>query len=270
VLLGACQGQETAAMGDAPSPARTTTYIYGDQMLVGADDASPHGADDAAIDRLFAEHPSLARLTRSSEPHTVYLFDSYEASVEKQKSWAAAAPAAPGASTQGDLDPSLVRVSGAEQIFNYATPTFWICEDFLLTGLCVDVLDYAVWNTGTRQYEIRDLRSIEPLPGKRYWRGALTKDDTSAAWPEDWNGELNDQISSLGGGYNPGDPTQSPFAVVVWQDPNRGGASWTIVIDAIRPTFYDGNIHDNRMTSSHSWGDNISSIYVKAPAPPSP
>jgi hypothetical protein len=113
----------------------------------------------------------------------------------------------------------------------------------------LDIFQNGEQNVWTGEFELRNLLEV-------------TMDPTGNWYQVSW---FNDDISSLGGGFDPSNPNQKPFYVQLFRHPDRGGPSWTIVVDGWRPTFYDGNIHDNRMTSRNSWGDQISSIYASDP-----
>jgi hypothetical protein len=247
-------GSEAATPGSGDTLVREIHYIYRGQTLTErmSSDGDPL-SDNAALDRLFEEHPALARLTRTSEPRAVYLFDHVEEANALRDQWLLEKP------SPEDFDRALVtggddaaRTSSAVRPYSYAVPTFLGCNEFLLADEGVDIFRDGCLNLGTGEIELRDLREVRTYndDGSSMNVGAL----------------YNDQISSLGGGYNPSDPAQHPFYVKVFQDPNGGGSGWMIVVDARRPTFYDGNIHDNRMNSRHSWGDQISSIYASVPS----
>jgi hypothetical protein len=241
VSATACQmqGPDTDSADQLPN---ATYYIYRDQTLIenGSD------ADKHALEQLFADHPQLARLSRADDPSTVYLFDTIEETYALRDVWQRADFMAYRDSTTQHLD-QVAEVTSAP--YSYDVPTFLACNEFLLanSGPCLDIFRDGAYNLGTGQFELRDLRETTLDPrGDALFMGST----------------FNDSISSIGGGYDPSDPRQGSFVVQLFRDPDRGGASWTIFIDAWHPTFYDGAIHDNRMTWNHSWGDQISSIYA--------
>jgi hypothetical protein len=247
-------GSEAVTPSSGDTPVSEIHYVYRGQTLTERmfTDGDPL-SDNAALDRLFEEHPALARLTRTSEPGTVYLFDHVEETKALRDQWLLEKQSPEdfdSAPATGRDDAA--RTSSAVRPYSYAVPTFLGCNEFLLADDGLDIFRDGCLNSGTGEIELRDLRDVR-----------VYNDDGSSM---NVGARYNDQISSLGGGYNPSAPAQHPFYVQVFQDPNRGGSGWMIVVDARYPTFYDGNIHDNRMNSRHSWGDQISSIYASVPS----
>lgn len=226
-----------ASYADAP-----TYYVYRGQVF-----SESSSAPSPELDRLFDGGRTFARLTRSSEPQTTYLFDSDEESDAQQKEWGRAGALRDAANVTGaDRSGASEGAASASSalISGYTAPTFLLCNGLMLTDGCREMLTNDLLNEDTQRFELQDLRDWLYSPPQ--------------------NGSMNDTISSLGGhSHDPDTQTQHSFKVVVWEDPQFRGNSWTIVVDAGRPDFFDGNIHDNRMTRRLKWGDNISSVYAE-------
>lgn len=237
--LSGCQGEEQS---DAEAAESVANYVYRGQTFTETS-SSPN----PELDRLFDDGRILVRLTHSAEPLTTYLFDTHEESEEQQKKWQAARYAS--ASTSDPVAPR----SGAREVtgstaealsYGYTAPTFLVCNGLMLADGCRDVLSVDLYNEDSGRYEWPDLRD---------W-----------LYSAPLYGSMNDTISSLGGhSHDPATQIQHSFKVVVWEHPGFRGESWTIVVDAARPDFFDGNIHDNRMGRRNRWGDNITSIYAE-------